>query len=128
MESKRVLIVDDNEINRVLLFSLLENYEESAETLRFQIHEAINGLEAVIMAEDEGFDLILMDINMPDMNGLEATRRIRSYNPKSVIIAVSGVDDHKLQEEIIANGADAYIAKPVEPELFYASIRRFFGG
>ncbi len=127
MDIKRVLIVDDNEINRMLLYSLLENYEESEQTVLFRINEAANGLEAVIMAEDDGFDLILMDINMPGIDGVEATRRIRSHNPQSVIIAVSGTEDVALHHAIIENGADGYISKPVDAEIFYRFIPRGFG-
>lgn len=128
MDVKRVLIVDDDEINRIMLYSLLENYEENSSLVRFKITEAINGLEAVVLAEDEGYDLILMDINMPGIDGIEATRRIRNYNPKSIILAVSGMMDEKIKNSIIQNGADGYLPKPVEPESLYELIRRYFGG
>lgn len=126
MDVKKVLIADDNDINRMLLYSLLESYEENEKTILFRIQEVINGLEAVLMAEDNTFDLILMDIDMPGMNGVEATRRIRSFNPNSVIIAVSGVEDTQLHHSIIENGADGYISKPIDPEIFYRFIRRCF--
>lgn len=114
---KKVLIVDDNQNNRLLLRALLEDYAEENDQV-FAIREAVNGLEASLMAEDEHFHLIFMDIMMPEMDGIEATSRIRSFESKSMIIAISAVDDGDRQRQILSNGAEDYIPKPINADIF----------
>lgn len=121
---KKILIVDDNENNRVLLRAILEDYAEENE-VRFIINEAHNGLEAVILSESEPFDLIFMDIMMPEMDGIEATFRIRAQNSKVLIVAVSAVDDSERQKEILRNGAEDYISKPINADIFHARVANY---
>jgi two-component system chemotaxis response regulator CheY len=122
---KKILIVDDNQNNRLLLHALIEDYcEINDETVT--IHEAVNGLEASLMAEDEHYQLIFMDIMMPEMDGIEATRRIRSFDPKAMIIAVSAVDDGERQRQILSNGAEDYISKPLNADVFTARLGNYF--
>lgn len=122
---KKILIVDDNENNRMLLRALLEDYaEDNAEVL--DIHEAVNGLEASLIAEDEHFSLILMDIMMPEMDGIEATKRIRARDSKTMIVAVSAVDDGGRQQQILNNGAEDYISKPINADIFTARLGNYF--
>lgn len=114
--SKRVLLVEDIEINRQIAEMLLTR-------MGFRVETAQNGLEAVEKLEQVSsgyYDAVLMDIQMPVMNGYEATKRIRSSENPSIagvpIIAVTanafGEDVRKAQEE----GMNAHIAKPIDPE------------
>lgn len=122
---RKVLIVDDNENNRMLLRALLEDYAEDNDAV-LDIQEAVNGLEASLVAEDVHFDLIFMDIMMPEMDGIEATRRIRACNGKSMIVAVSAVDDGERQRQILRNGAEDYISKPINADIFTARLGNYF--
>jgi two-component system chemotaxis response regulator CheY len=122
---KKILIVDDNENNRMLLRALLEDYAEDND-VDLNIREAVNGLEASLVAEDEHFSLILMDIMMPEMDGIEATRRIRACDAKTMIVAVSAVDDGERQRQILRNGAEDYIAKPINADIFIARLGNYF--
>jgi CheY-like chemotaxis protein len=122
---RKVLIVDDNENNRMLLRALLEDYAEDNDVV-LDILEAVNGLEASLVAEDVHFDLIFMDIMMPEMDGIEATRRIRMCNGKSMIVAVSAVDDGERQRQILRNGAEDYISKPINADIFTARLGNYF--
>jgi CheY-like chemotaxis protein len=122
---KKILIVDDNENNRMLLRALLEDYSEDNDEA-LDIHEAVNGLEASLVAEDEHFDLILMDIMMPEMDGIEATHRIRARDAKVMIVAVSAVDDGERQRQILCNGAEDYISKPINADIFTARLASYF--
>ena len=122
---KKILIVDDNQNNRMLLRALIEDYCESNEETVI-IHEAINGLEASLLAEDTRFQIIFMDIMMPEMDGVEATHRIRSFDPKVLIVAVSAVDDGERQRQILSNGAEDYISKPLNADVFIARLGNYF--
>lgn len=110
---KRVLVVDDNNINRLLITTLLK-----AKNLR--VDEAIDGLDAVEMTRRQAYDLIFMDIRMPKMDGMEATRCIRAAGPnkQTTVIALTA---HALANEIdafLAAGLDECLIKPIaEDEL-----------
>ncbi|MDQ1297793.1 MAG: Response regulatory protein [Campylobacterota bacterium] len=122
---KKILIVDDNESNRILLRALLEGYAEDNNDV-LDIQEAVNGLEASLVSEDKHFDLILMDIMMPEMDGIEATRRIRARDTKTMIVAVSAVDDGDHQRQMLRNGAEDYLFKPVNEDVFMARLGTYF--
>jgi len=108
----RILVAEDNDINRTVVAALLE---PTGHALTF----ALNGREAVEAAEAAAFDLILMDMRMPEMDGMEATRAIREGggpNANAFICALSAdaLPEHERQAR--AGGMDAYIAKPINPE------------
>jgi len=118
--SQRVLIVEDQEDNRAILRDLLTN-------AGYDFIEATNGEEGVALAESERPDLILMDIQLPVMDGYEATRRIKGNAAlRSIpIIAVTSYalsgDEAKAQNA----GCDAYVAKPFSPRQLLAKIREY---
>lgn len=122
----KILIVDDIENNRLLLRALLEDYAQENQHIEISLTEAANGIEAVALATEDGYDLIFMDIMMPEMDGIEATRRIRLHDPKVMLIAVSAIDDSERQKEILRNGAEDYILKPVNIEIFRARLSTYF--
>ena len=119
MSQKTVLYVEDNEFNRKIVRQLL-----GATTYR--LLEAVDGEQGVATAIETVPDLILMDIQLPKLSGLEATRRLRQ-EPRTAGIpiivvtsfALSG-DDQKAQEA----GASAYLAKPYSPRELLAMIRK----
>ncbi len=119
-----ILIVDDNASNRVVLKLFLEDFE-SENQIKFNIKEATNGLEAVELCEHEKFNIVFMDIMMPKMDGIEATKLIREHDKNIMIIAISAVDDHIRQKEILSNGAEDYISKPVSSDIFISRILNY---
>lgn len=120
-----ILIVDDNTNNRLILKFLLEDYAQCHEGIEFDIHEASDGLEAVQMCKDTEYDMVLMDIMMPNMDGIEATKIIRNLDAKIMIIAVSAVDDSARKKLILDNGAEDYISKPINSDVFISRMNNY---
>jgi len=118
--TKRILIIEDQDDNRKIMRDLLN-------TAGYKLIEAVDGEEGVKLAQIERPDLILMDIQLPILDGYEATRRIRaSAELKSIpIIAVTSYalsgDDAKAR----AAGCDSYVAKPFSPRELLAKVREF---
>ena len=118
--TKRILIIEDQEDNRAIMRDLLN-------TAGYKLIEAVDGEEGVKLAQSERPDLILMDIQLPILDGYEATRRIKaSVGLKSIpIIAVTSYalsgDDAKAR----AAGCDCYVAKPFSPRELLAKDREF---
>jgi signal transduction histidine kinase/CheY-like chemotaxis protein len=107
-----VLIADDEEYNRFLLKNILQNWG-------VQFKEANNGNEVVTAACNHPFDLILMDINMPEMNGIEATKEIVKCDPEIKIIAVTAVTEKIDQQACFEVGMKGFLFKPfTEKDLF----------
>lgn len=104
----RVLVVDDYEINRMLIGELL-SYHYGIEA-----DFACNGEEAVTMVKNNTYHLVFMDVNMPVMDGIEATRLIRKEYPTLPIIALTANVMNKDAQELTAQGMSDYLAKPLE--------------
>ena len=104
-----MLLVEDTEDNRFMMRRLLE-------MSAFDVVEAVNGEEAVETAQREHPDVILMDLSLPIVDGLGATRRIRTMPAlqEVPIIAVSAHDTADFHSEALAAGCDAYITKPID--------------
>ena len=118
-----VLLVEDNPVNRKVALRLLARFGYKAET-------AHNGVEAVRAVADGDFQLVFMDVQMPEMDGLEATRRIREMLPKErqpLIVALTANAITGDSERCRAAGMDDYMSKPVTPEDIYNAIVRQFG-
>jgi signal transduction histidine kinase/streptogramin lyase/ActR/RegA family two-component response regulator len=121
----RILLAEDNMINQKLVVRLLEN-------IGYLVDPVANGLEALTALESVAYDLVLMDIQMPEMDGLEATKKIREKEtqqgddtgPGIPIIAMTAhaMKDHR--EKCLEAGMDDYITKPVKPALLYEAINR----
>ena len=118
--TKRILIIEDEEDNRIIMRDLLI-------TAGYNLIEAVDGEEGVKLAQRERPDLILMDIQLPILNGYEATRRIRaSAELKSIpIIAVTSYALRGDETKARAAGCDSYVAKPFSPRELLAKIREF---
>jgi two-component system, cell cycle response regulator DivK len=114
---KRILMVEDTEDNRQIIRDLVSS-------VGYELIEAVDGAQGLAMAEKEKPDLILMDIQLPVMDGYEATRRIKA-NPALRHIPVIAVTSYALsgdEAKTKAAGCDAYVAKPFSPRLLLAKI------
>jgi PAS domain S-box-containing protein len=123
LDGRHVLIVEDNEINRFVLRDMLGQAGA-------QVDEAHNGAEGVEMAERQRYDLILMDISMPVMDGVEATRAIRSGNGASRATTIVGVTAHALpgeQDRFREAGIEDLLTKPVRLASLEALLARLAG-
>ena len=107
---RTILVVDDFDDTRLLLRTWLERRG-------FRVIEAENGLQAIDQAEAQSPDLIIMDMQMPQLDGLSATRRIRGLKSlNSVpIVAVSAYGAEQFREQALAAGCDEYVSTPFEP-------------
>ena len=118
--SKRILVVEDQEDNRRIVRDLLTS-------AGYEMIEAATGEDGVAMAETHRPDLILMDIQLPGLDGYEATRRIKA-NPALRQIPIIAVTSYALSgDDVKARqaGCDAYVAKPFSPRALLAKIREF---
>jgi two-component system, cell cycle response regulator DivK len=107
--SRTVLVVEDFEDNRFMMRRLLE-------MSGFRVLEAVNGVQAVEMAAGERPDIILMDLSLPLLDGLSATRRIRENGElrRVPIVAVSAHDSADFHTEALAAGCNEYVTKPID--------------
>lgn len=120
MSHERILIVDDNRDNLKLTQLLLECEGYAVET-------AEDGEQALALLRTSRPDLILMDIQLPEMDGLDLTRRLRSMEElrKIRIVALSAYAMQADQENALAAGCNGYITKPIDTRAFPALIRRY---
>jgi len=118
----RILLAEDNVVNQKIAIRFLEKRG-------YQVALAANGREAVDLSACQEFDLILMDVQMPDMDGYQATAAIRAreqHTERHVpIIAMTAHAMRGDQEQCLAAGMDCYLSKPVRPAELYAAIERF---
>ena len=116
----RVLLVDDNEINREVAVGLLEDAQ-------LNLDQAGNGADAVRMVGEHPYDIVLMDVQMPVMDGIEATKAIRS-NPKFASLPIVAMTANALvsdREKCIAAGMNDHIAKPIDPAHLFSTLARW---
>ena len=114
---KLVLVAEDEDCNWELIQNVLNN--------RYRILRAKNGIEAVTMNEEEHPDLILMDIRMPEMNGLDATRIIKEINPVIPVVALSAYAFEDTINEAMDAGCNEFISKPFKMEHLIETIEKF---
>jgi signal transduction histidine kinase/ActR/RegA family two-component response regulator len=108
-EGKKVLLVDDNLINIMVGKQILEK-------AKLKVAVANDGLKAVNMLKEEKIDIILMDLQMPIMDGYEAAKEIRVFNKNVPILALSGAVFMEVKDKIFENGMNGFIYKPFDPE------------
>ena len=117
MKNKRVLIVDDNDLNRKLFENLLGQL--------YQIDSANNGLQALEKMEKNPFDLVLMDIQMPKLDGISTMKRIRrGEQSDTLIVAITAFADESDRDSFIEMGFDDFLTKPIRPREFLDSIKQ----
>ncbi len=122
MKDKSVLVADDSPVNRIAVRMLLEKYG-------MRVEEAVNGKEVLEKVEAKVFDLVLMDVGMPQMSGLEATRYLRQSGTSKAaevpVIGLSGESEEKLIKEALQAGMNDYLVKPVDTQLLLVKISQY---
>lgn len=117
-QTKTILIAEDTDVNYFLLVEVLKH-------TKAKLFRVKDGQEALDFVKNNDVDLILMDINMPRMNGYEATRNIKSVRNNIPIIVQTAMHLEDEYEEAIQNGADDYISKPIDLKTFINKIEKF---
>ena len=122
MMSKKVLIVEDNELNMKLFHDLLDSQG-------YQILQTREGMQAMAMARQHMPDLILMDIQLPEISGLEVTKWLKDDEELAhiPIIAVTAFAMKGDEERIRQGGCEAYISKPISVMHFLETVRKHLG-
>ena len=118
MKPIRILLVDDHDLLREGLAGIL-NAQADMET----VGEASDGLEALVKAQELKPDLILMDVQMPGMDGLETTWKIKQILPETVIVMLTVRDDDEKLFEALKNGAQGYLLKEIRSKDMLAMLR-----
>lgn len=120
--SGSILLVDDNETNLLLGAMIIES-------MGIEVTAVKNGAEAVAAALNDDYDVVLMDIHMPDFDGVEATRRIRAVKDIQVlpIVALTALASHKEKENCLENGMNGYLTKPVVREALANELGKWLG-
>ena len=116
---KKILIAEDNDSNFILMTYILKKY--------YQSERAKNGQEAVELAEKGGFDIVLMDIKMPVMDGLEATKAIKEKFPDLPIVALTTNAFDSDRQLALEAGCNDFLSKPVSSDLCLQTIKKFVG-
>ncbi|QMW04905.1 PAS domain S-box protein [Spirosoma foliorum] len=121
LSGSKILVVDDNEMNRLLASTILKNYGAL-------IDEARNGLEALEKLKAQPYNLVLMDVHMPIMDGLEATKQIREkIKAQLPIIALTALAVSGDREKFIRAGMNDYLSKPFDESILLAVVAKWLG-
>lgn len=123
VEPLRILVAEDNSVNQTVIRAMLERAGHRVDTVA-------NGAEAITAATSQTYDVILMDVHMPEMDGVSATRRIRELSGpagETPIIALTANAMKGDRETYLEAGMDDYVAKPIDPALITAALRRQCG-
>ena len=116
---KKILIAEDNDSNYILMSYILKK--------QFEYERAKNGQEAVEKAKANQYDAILMDIKMPIMDGLEATKAIREFNSEVPIVALTANAFDSDRQAAMEAGCNDFLAKPVSSDVCLAALEKIFG-
>ena len=116
---KKILIAEDNDSNFILMTYILKKY--------YQYERAKHGQEAVDLVGKNEYDLVLMDIKMPVMGGLEATKKIKEIRPELPIIAVTANAFDSDRQAAFDAGCDDFLSKPISSDICLATIAKVFG-
>ncbi len=117
----RILVVDDAAFMRMTIRQMIEPQGHEV------VGEAGTGVEAIEMYSKVKPEVVLMDITMPDMNGIEAVKRIKELDNNAKVIMCSAVGQQMQIAEAIKNGAENFIVKPFQKETLYAAINKVLG-
>ncbi len=117
LRNTEVLLVEDNEINQQVAQAILQEVD-------IRVDVAENGIEALKRIATKQYDAILMDLQMPLMDGFEATRNIRDFDQETPIIAMTADTMQGIKEQVVEAGMDAYISKPFEPIQLFSVLQR----
>ena len=121
VRTPRVLLAEDNKINQMFALALLTKSG-------YRIDIVSNGIEAVEAVKHSEYDVILMDVQMPDMDGVQATREIRSLASPKCDVPIIALTAHALsgaKEEYVAAGMNDYVSKPIDPATLLVKLAQF---
>ena len=118
----KILLADDTELIREGLKSMLLQLPNPA--ICPEIRTACNGAEALSLMREHPVDLLITDIRMPDVDGIELMRQCRSQWANTSIVVISGYDDFKYAQQAIEYGASAYLLKPVDKQELYRVVEK----
>ena len=118
LADKKILLVEDNKINQMVSKKMLENKG---------IHCVIidNGEDAITISKNQKFDMILMDVHLPGINGTIATKKIREFDKKTPIVALTAISLNENRKMLLSFGMNDVITKPFVPNDFYATIAKY---
>jgi len=119
LKHKSILLIEDNKINQMITRKMLENKSITCEIVD-------NGEDAVKLLKLKRFDLILMDVHLPGINGTTATKQIREFDQTTPIIALTAISLDENRDTLLSFGMNDVITKPFVPDEFYSTIARFF--
>lgn len=112
----KILIVDDEA-------DILEFLGYNLEREGFEIYKAMNGNEAIKIVKEQNPHLIILDVMMPGIDGIETCREIKKFNSTSVILFLTARSEDRLQIEGFESGADDYVVKPIQPKLLISRVK-----
>jgi CheY-like chemotaxis protein len=118
----RLLVAEDNKINRMVVKKMIEKMGHQVETVQ-------NGEEALAKMEEDAFDIVLMDVSMPVLDGIEATRKIRQKEKQEgrhtpiIALTAHAMDDDR--ERFLSAGMDDYLTKPIDKDILTHTIQQF---
>ena len=118
-KGKSVLLVDDDR-------SILRTFARILQRLGFETETADNGKEALAKIRARAYDIALIDVILGDSSGLDLLPEIQETSPKTVKIVITGADSYEKRGEACAKGADAYLTKPVSPEILLSIFQEKF--
>ena len=118
LTEKKVLLVEDNKINQMITQKMLEKRGISCNIID-------NGEDAIEDTKINNYDLILMDVHLPGINGTEATSEIRKFNSQIPIVALTAISLNENREMLLSYGMNEVITKPFEPEHFYTIVTKY---
>lgn len=119
LKNKSILLIEDNKINQMITRKMLENKNINCEIID-------NGEDAVELLKIKRFDMVLMDVHLPGINGTTATKLIREFDKTTPIIALTAISLDENRDMLLSFGMDDVITKPFVPDEFYAIIAKFF--
>lgn len=122
--TSKALMIEDNDQNRYLLRFILEQHD-------FVVVEATTGMEGLELARSESPDFILLDIQLPGMDGVEVARRLRQEQIIAASVPIIAVTSFAMagdRERFLEAGCDGYIEKPIDPDTIISEIRAIIGG
>ena len=117
LKNKKVLIVEDNKINQMITKRMLESKGICCEVID-------NGEDSIIAVRENNFDLVLMDVHLPGINGTIATQKIREFNTKIPVIALTAISLDENRDMLLSFGMNDVVTKPFVSEEFYAALLR----
>ena len=119
LSGMKILVVDDNKMNILIATRFLSKWN-------IKYFEANNGLVATQMVDHDNYDLILMDLQMPVMDGFEATRIIKQKHPDLPVIALTADAMPETFTKTMEYGMDDYLTKPFMPEILFEKVSRHY--